>query len=62
MASEATFAQIEGVESLRYSDDRDEKKETEMRQNNMIVYLSDKIDLESAAGNASFVYELCNDV
>ena len=47
-ASEAMLAQKEGVGSLRDSDDRDEQKKSEMRQNNMIIYHVDEIDSEWA--------------
>jgi len=51
---------------LHNSEDRDEQKEIEFRQNNMIIYRADEIDSESAedrkAGDALFVHELSNDV
>lgn len=47
-ASEAKSAEKEEVGSLRNSDDRDEQKEIEMRQNNMIIYRVDETDSELA--------------
>jgi len=65
-ANEVKLAQKEGVTSLRNDDDRDEQKEIELRQNNMIIYRVDEIDSEAAedrkAGDALFVHEMCNDV
>ena len=66
VASEVKLAEKEGVGTLRNSDDRDEQKEIEMRQNNTIIYRVDETDLESAedrkAGDVLFVHEMCNNV
>jgi len=66
VASEVKLAEKEGVGTLRNSDDRDEQKEIEMRQNNTIIYRVDETDLESAedrkAGYVLFVHEMCNNV
>jgi len=62
-ASDVKFAQKEAVRSLQNSDDRDEQKEIEMRQNNMMIYRVDEINSESAedrkSGDALFVHEHC---